>query len=59
MRNRLYAPGRVARGRFGTLRVGFTENSCWRGVVPESFRRFRELQPTPNSSFGRQRVSSR
>jgi len=37
--------GRVARGRSGTLRVGFTENSCWRGVVPESFRRFRELQP--------------
>jgi DNA-binding transcriptional LysR family regulator len=36
---------RVARGRSGTLRVGFTENSCWRGVVPESFRRFRELQP--------------
>ena len=36
--------GRVARGRSGTLRVGFTENSCWRGVVPESFRRFRELQ---------------
>jgi DNA-binding transcriptional LysR family regulator len=34
----------VARGRSGTLRVGFTENSCWRGVVPESFRRFRELQ---------------
>src|ERR1700751_5500279 len=37
--------GRVARGHSGTLRVGFTENSCWRGVVPESFRRFRELQP--------------
>jgi DNA-binding transcriptional LysR family regulator len=36
---------RVARGRSGTLRVGFTENSCWRGVVPESFRRFREVQP--------------
>jgi DNA-binding transcriptional LysR family regulator len=37
--------GRVARGRSGTLRVGFTENSSWRGVVPESFRRFQELQP--------------
>ena len=37
--------GRVARGHSGTLRVGFTENSCWRGVVPESFRRFRELRP--------------
>jgi DNA-binding transcriptional LysR family regulator len=36
---------RVARGRSGTLRVGFTENASWRGVVPESFRRFRELQP--------------
>jgi DNA-binding transcriptional LysR family regulator len=37
--------GRVARGRSGTLRVGFTENASWRGVVPDSFRRFRELQP--------------
>jgi DNA-binding transcriptional LysR family regulator len=37
--------GHAARGLSGTLRVGFTENSCWRGVVPESFRRFRELQP--------------
>ena len=36
---------RVARGRSGTLRVGFTENASWQGVVPESFRRFRELQP--------------
>jgi DNA-binding transcriptional LysR family regulator len=37
--------GRVASGRSGTLRVGFTENASWRGVVPQSFRRFRELQP--------------
>src|SRR5260221_1816925 len=37
--------GRVALGRSGTLRVGFTENASWRGVVPESFRRFRELHP--------------
>src|SRR5216684_1629248 len=37
--------GRVASGRSGTMRVGFTENASWRGVVPESFRRFRELQP--------------
>jgi DNA-binding transcriptional LysR family regulator len=37
--------GRVARGHSGTLRVGFTENASWRGVVPKSFRRFRELQP--------------
>jgi DNA-binding transcriptional LysR family regulator len=36
---------RVALGRSGTLRVGFTENASWRGVVPESFRRFRELRP--------------
>jgi len=36
---------RVARGQSGTLRIGFTENSSWRGVVPESFRRFRERQP--------------
>jgi len=37
--------GRVASGRSGTLRIGFTENSSWRGVVPDSFRRFREQQP--------------
>jgi DNA-binding transcriptional LysR family regulator len=37
--------GRVARGLSGTLRVGFTENASWRGVVPDSFRRFRERQP--------------
>src|SRR6476661_9627377 len=37
--------GRVARGHSGTLRVGFTENASWRGVVPDSFRRFREHQP--------------
>jgi LysR substrate binding domain len=37
--------GRVASGRSGTLRVGFTENASWHGVVPDSFRRFRELQP--------------
>jgi DNA-binding transcriptional LysR family regulator len=36
---------RVARGLSGTLRVGFPENELWRGVVPESFRRFREAQP--------------
>jgi DNA-binding transcriptional LysR family regulator len=36
---------RVARGRSGTLRVGFSENASWRGVVPDSFRRFREQQP--------------
>ncbi len=36
---------RVARGQSGTLRVGFTESTSWRGVVPGSFRRFREMQP--------------
>jgi len=36
---------RVANGQSGTLRIGFTENALWRGVVPESFRRFREAQP--------------
>jgi DNA-binding transcriptional LysR family regulator len=36
---------RVARGQSGTLRVGFTEDASWRGVVPESFRRFRERHP--------------
>jgi DNA-binding transcriptional LysR family regulator len=37
--------GRVARGLSGTLRVGFAENASWRGVVPDSFRQFREQQP--------------
>lgn len=36
---------RVARGQTGTLRVGFTENASWHGVVPDSFSRFREQQP--------------
>src|SRR5690349_916172 len=36
---------RVARGQLGTLRVGFPENASWHGIVPESFRRFRERQP--------------
>ena len=35
----------MARGQSGTLRVGFTENASWRGIVPDSFRRFRERQP--------------
>jgi len=37
--------GRVARGLSGTLRVAFTEDALWRGVVPLSVRRFREMQP--------------
>lgn len=36
---------RVARGQSGTLRIGFTENASWHGVVPDSFRRFRERIP--------------
>src|SRR4030095_7418158 len=36
---------RVARGQSGTLRIGFTENASWHGVVPASLRRFRERQP--------------
>ena len=39
------AAARAARGQSGTLRIGFTENASWRGVVPDSFRRFREQQP--------------
>ena len=35
---------RVARGNSGTLRVRFTENASWHGIVPDSFRRFREQQ---------------
>jgi DNA-binding transcriptional LysR family regulator len=37
--------GRVARGQSGVLRVGFTESASWQGVVPDSFRRFRQRQP--------------
>src|SRR5439155_20514497 len=36
---------RVASGQSGTLRVGFVESISWHGVVPDSFRRFRERQP--------------
>jgi DNA-binding transcriptional LysR family regulator len=36
---------RVARGQCGTLRVGFAESASWHGVVPDSFRQFREQQP--------------
>src|SRR6476661_5029093 len=47
---------RVARGQSGTLRIGFAENASWHGVVPDSFRRFRQqrpnaelqVQPTPS-----------
>src|SRR5215471_3689860 len=36
---------RVARGQSGTLRVGFTENASWHGVVPDAIGKFRERQP--------------
>lgn len=36
---------RVARGQSGTLRIGFTENASWHGVVPDSLRRFRKRHP--------------
>ena len=36
---------RVARGQSGTLRIGFTENASWHGVVPDSLRRFRQKHP--------------
>jgi DNA-binding transcriptional LysR family regulator len=36
---------RVARGQSGTLRIGFTENASWHGVVPDSLRKFRQRHP--------------
>src|SRR5438094_3051710 len=36
---------RVASGQSGTLRVGFVESISWHGVIPDSFRQFRERQP--------------
>src|SRR5260370_15294114 len=36
---------RVASGQSGPLRVGFVESVSWHGVVPDSFREFRERQP--------------
>ena len=35
---------RIASGQSGTLRIGFVQSMSWRGNVPDSFRRFRELQ---------------
>ncbi len=35
----------MALGQSGTLRVGFTESASWHGVVPDSFRQFRQRQP--------------
>src|SRR6202050_4342231 len=45
LREAVVRAGRVASGCSGTLRVGFAENASWRGVVPDSFRRYRETQP--------------
>ena len=36
---------RVALGQSGTFRIGFTESASWHGVVPDSFRQFRQRQP--------------
>jgi len=36
---------RVARGQSGTLRIGFTENASWHGVVPDALRKFRKHHP--------------
>src|ERR1700757_974812 len=36
---------RVARGNSGTLRIGFSENASWHGVVPDALRIFRERHP--------------
>src|SRR6266568_3017564 len=36
---------RVAHGKSGTLRIGFTESASWHGVVPDSFRQLRKQQP--------------
>jgi DNA-binding transcriptional LysR family regulator len=35
---------RIASSLAGTLRIGFVQSMSWRGIVPDSFRRFRELQ---------------
>lgn len=37
---------RLARGQSGILRIGFLEHTSWTGVVPNSFRRFREQRPS-------------
>ena len=56
---------RVARGQSGTLRVGFTENASWRGVVPDVAPAFSgerqpdaELQLTSGDQPGANRSAS-
>jgi len=41
---------RVARGQSGTLRIGFTENASWHGVVPDALRKFPTPTPSCNST---------
>jgi DNA-binding transcriptional LysR family regulator len=36
---------RIARGQSGSLRIGFVEHSSWGGIVPRSFKRFRNTRP--------------
>jgi DNA-binding transcriptional LysR family regulator len=36
---------RVARGQSGTLRIGFTENASWHGVVPDALTGFPATAP--------------
>jgi DNA-binding transcriptional LysR family regulator len=36
---------RIAFGQSGTLRIGFVQSMSWQGIVPDSFRHFREHQP--------------
>src|SRR5579862_6491269 len=36
---------RIAFGLSGTLRVGYSQSMSWHGIVPDSFKRFREQQP--------------
>ena len=52
---------RVARGQSGTLRIGFTENASWHGVVPDALRKFRGTPPRRRVATppGRQRGSNR
>jgi DNA-binding transcriptional LysR family regulator len=36
---------RIAHGQAGVLRVGCVDSLSWRGIVPDSFKMFREQQP--------------
>jgi len=48
--------GRVASGRSGTLRVGFTENASWRAWFRNPSGSFGSCNRTPNSNFNHRRV---